>query len=198
LYARPNVRRFDVTVVDAEGQLPNEFSDEQNAENKGKAAERFLAAFLERQIVDLVDHDAEQVEDRQHDHADDHRIDAEFDIDDVCDIRAENNEARVRDIDDIEHTKLDLESGGHGGVESAEQQPGDARAYQQIEGNVHTILDWRTRAYNVVGISPQIPFVLMARRRVIARQFAGSNPAWLVRGRTGKVAHLRQNETPAT
>jgi hypothetical protein len=63
----------------------------------------------------------------------------------------------VRDIDDIEHSEGDGYSGGDSGVKSAEQQPGDNRAYQKIEGYVHTILDERTRAYNVVGISPQVP-----------------------------------------
>ncbi len=45
-------------------------------------------------------------------------------------------------------------------------------------------------------IIPSRPLVLV-RGRVIARQFAGSNPAWLVRECLGVAAHLRQNETPA-
>jgi hypothetical protein len=66
----------------------------------------------------------------------------------------------MRDIDDIEHSKGDRYSGGDGGVESAKQQPRDNRADQKIEGYFHTILDGRTRARNVVGISPQVPLFL--------------------------------------
>jgi hypothetical protein len=63
----------------------------------------------------------------------------------------------MRDIDDIEHAKRDRDSGGNSGIEAAEQQPGDNRAYQKIDGYFHAILDGRARAYNVVGISPLVP-----------------------------------------
>ena len=96
---------IDRAVVDAEHQEQDHFSDEQETEEKGEAAQRFGAAPLERLVVDLIDEDAEQIEQRQRDDADDDRIDAELAIDDIGDVGAENDETRMRDVDDVEHAE---------------------------------------------------------------------------------------------
>ena len=74
---RPDVARLDVAVVDAEHQDQHHFGDEQHAEEEREAAQRILAALLERQVIDLIDHGAERIERRQHHDADQDRVDAE-------------------------------------------------------------------------------------------------------------------------
>ena len=122
LHAAADIGRVDGAVVDAEHQVQPDLGDEQQAEEEGEAAQRFLAAFLERLVVDLIDEHAEHIKHRQHHDARDDRIDAEGDIDDIGDVGAEDDEARMRDVDDVEHAERDRHAGGHRGVESAEHQ----------------------------------------------------------------------------
>ena len=53
--AGADIGGFDVAVVDAEHQDQRHFGDEQQAEEERQAAQRFLAALFERQVVDLID-----------------------------------------------------------------------------------------------------------------------------------------------
>ena len=64
---RADIARLDVAVVDAEIEHQQHFGDEQKAEEEGEAAQRFLAALLERDVIDLIDPGAERVERRRHD-----------------------------------------------------------------------------------------------------------------------------------
>ena len=123
--ARPDIGGFDVAVVDAEHQDQRHLGDKQQAEEESKAAQRFLPAFFERQIVDLINRCAERKEHRQHDDADDDWIDAKIDVDEIGDVRAEDDETRMRDIDDVEHAERDRHAGGDSGVKAAEQEPRD-------------------------------------------------------------------------
>ncbi len=61
---RTDIGRIDVAVVDAEIQDQRHFGDEQKTEEEGEAAQQFLAALLERNVIDLVDAGAEHVEQR--------------------------------------------------------------------------------------------------------------------------------------
>ena len=58
-------------------------------------------------------------------------------LDDIGDVGAEEDEGRMRDVDDVEHAERDRDAGGDGGVETAEQQPGDDRIDQEID--VHAV-----------------------------------------------------------
>ncbi len=58
--ARPDIGRLDVAVVDAEHEDQHHLGDEQQAEEEGEPAQRFLAALLERLVVDLIDAGAER------------------------------------------------------------------------------------------------------------------------------------------
>ena len=62
----PDVGGLDVAVVDAEHQDQPDLGDEQQAEEEREAAQRLLAALLERLVIDLIDRGAERVERRQH------------------------------------------------------------------------------------------------------------------------------------
>src|SRR5205807_5643060 len=121
---RPDVDRLDVAVIDAEHQDETDLGDEQQAEEERQPAQRFLAAPLERGVIDLIDRAAQHVERRQHDQADEDRVDAEIGVDDVGDVRAQDDERRVRDIDDVENAERDRDYRGHGGIEAAEKEPG--------------------------------------------------------------------------
>ena len=125
--AGPDIGSFDVAIVDAEHQDQRHFGDEQQAKEECKAAQRFLAAFFEREVVDLIDRHAERVEERQHQYADDDGVDAEIDVDEISEVGAENDEGRMRNIDDVEHAERDRNAGGDGGIKSTEQQPGGDR-----------------------------------------------------------------------
>jgi hypothetical protein len=81
----------------------------------------------------LVDAGTKQIEHRQHDDADRDRIDPESSVDDVGDVRAEDDEGGMGDVDDVEDAERDRHADRHGGVESAEQDAGDYRVDQQIE-----------------------------------------------------------------
>ena len=74
---RADIAGIDVAVVDAEHQDQPDLGDEQDAEEEREAAQRLLSALLERQVVDLVDGRAERIEDRQHQQADQDRIEPE-------------------------------------------------------------------------------------------------------------------------
>src|SRR5262249_57357825 len=100
--ARPDIGCFDVAVVDAENENEHHLGHEQQAEEERQAAQRFLPAPLERLVIDLIDAGAEEIERRQHDDADHDRIDAEPGVDDIGDIRAEDDEGGMRDVDDVE------------------------------------------------------------------------------------------------
>ncbi len=106
------------------------FGDEQQAEEEGEAAQRLLSAFLEGQVIDLINQRAEIIEDRQHQNAGQDRIEAQPLVDDIGDIRPEDDEGRMRDIDDIEDAERDRYADRHGRVEAAQQDAGDQRIDQ--------------------------------------------------------------------
>ena len=137
LPGRPDIGRLHVAVVDAEHQDQRDLGDEQQAEEEREAAQRVLPAPLERLVVDLVDQRAERIEDRQHDDARQDRIDAQPRVDDVGDVGAEDDEARMRDVDDVEDAERDRNADGHGRIERAEQQARDQRVDEQVVWNVH-------------------------------------------------------------
>jgi hypothetical protein len=131
--SRTDIPRLDVTVVDAEIEDQADLGDEQEAEEEGEAAQRFLAAFLERDIVDLVDGGAERVERRSQDDAGENRIDAERGIDEIGGIGAENDEGRVGDVDNVENAERQRYAGRDRRVEAADQDAGDDGVDQKIE-----------------------------------------------------------------
>ena len=45
--------------------------------------------------------------------------------------------AGMRDVDDVEDAERDRDADRHGGVEPAEQQPGDHRVDQEFETDAH-------------------------------------------------------------
>src|SRR6201999_598413 len=112
-----DIGSLDIAIIDAEGEDQPDLGDEQKTEEEGQAAQRFLSAFLERQVIDLIDDRAEREEHRQHDDAGDDRIDAETGAEKIGDVRAENDETRMRDVDDIEHAEGNRDAGGDRGVE---------------------------------------------------------------------------------
>src|SRR5262252_5747240 len=99
---RPDVRRLYVAVVDAEIKNEHHFGDEQQAEEESEPAQRFLAAFLERHVVDLIDAGAKHIEGRYRQDADQDRIKPKADIDYVGNVGAENDESRMRNVDDVQ------------------------------------------------------------------------------------------------
>src|SRR3990172_2134339 len=143
--AGSDIGGFDVTIVDAEYQDQRHFGDEQQAEEEREPAQRFLAAFFEREVVNLIDRRAERVEHRQHQDADQDRGDAVIDVDEIREVGAEDGEARTRDVDDVEYAEGNRYAGGDGRVEATEQDSCGNRIDQQIEGNIHTLLSRRIR-----------------------------------------------------
>src|SRR5215510_525473 len=105
MQTRPDIARFDVTIVDPEDEDQHYLRYKQQSKKEGKAAQRFLATLFERHVVDLINGGAEHIKHRQHHDADDDRVNTERDIDDVGDIRTENDESGMRYIDDVEHSK---------------------------------------------------------------------------------------------
>ncbi len=83
-----------VAVVDAEHQDQHHLGDEQQAEEEGEAAQRLLAALLEREVEHLVDRLPQQVERRQHEDGGEDRVEAERGVDDVGDVGADDDEGR--------------------------------------------------------------------------------------------------------
>ena len=130
---RTDIPRFDVAVVDAEIEDQADLGDEQEAEEEGEAAQRFLAALLERDVVDLVDGGAERVERRSQDDARKNRIDAERGIDEIGGVGAENDEGGVGDVDNVENAERQRHAGRDRRVEAADQDAGDDGVDQKIE-----------------------------------------------------------------
>ncbi len=95
--------------------------------------------FSNDEVVDLIHRGAERVEHRQHQQADQHRIEAEILIDDVGEIGAEDDERRMRDVDDIEHPERDRDADRHSDVETAEQHARDDGVDQKLEGEIHDV-----------------------------------------------------------
>src|SRR5277367_3497532 len=102
---RTDIGCFDIAVVDAEIEHEAYFGDEQETEEEGEAAQRFLAAFFERDVIDLVDAGAEHKKCGRHDNGGQDRIEAEADIDDIGDVGTEDDEGGVGDIDDVENAE---------------------------------------------------------------------------------------------
>src|SRR5262249_14223632 len=138
MQARPDVARLDVAIVNTEHENQNHFGHEQQAEEKGEPTQGFLSTFFKRQIVDLVDERAEQIERRQHHDAGHNGVNPEGDVDDVGNVGSENDERRMRDVHNVEHAEGNRNAGCNSGVEAAEQKPRDNRVHQQVEGNIHT------------------------------------------------------------
>ncbi len=120
-----NIVGLDVAIVDAEHQNQHHLGDEQQAEEKGEPAQGVLAALLERHVVDLIKIAPSAKNAGSMMMLTKIGSMPKFDVDDIGDIGAENDEGRVRDVDDVEHAERDRNAGGDGGIEAAEQQPGD-------------------------------------------------------------------------
>ena len=127
-----DIGRADVAIIDPEQESERDFDDEQEPEEERQAAQPLLAASLERYVIHLVRERAERIEGRQRDDADEHRVEAELRIDDVGDVRPDDDEARMRDIDDVEDAERYRNAYRHGGIEAAEQQSRDQRVHQEI------------------------------------------------------------------
>ena len=125
---------LDEAVIDAEDQDQRHLGDEQQAEEEGEAAQPFLAAPLERAVIDLIDQRAQRIKGRQRDDAGEDRIDAEPRIGDIGDVGAENDEGRMGDVDDVEHAEGNRDADRDGGIEAAEQQSGRHGVEQQVVG----------------------------------------------------------------
>jgi hypothetical protein len=69
----------------------------------------------------LVDAHAQEIERRQHDDSGRHRIGSRRRVDDVGNVGAKDDEARVGDVDDVEHAERYRYAGRNGGVEPAKQ-----------------------------------------------------------------------------
>ena len=76
-------------------------------------------------------------------------------VDDVGDVGAEDDEGRMRDIDDVENAERDRDADGDGGIEAAEQKPGDQGIDQEIVRNIHA--SPRLRRLVLIGRSLQEP-----------------------------------------
>ncbi len=74
---------------------------------------------------------------RQHDDTDHDRIEAEPGVDDIGDVRAEDDEGGMCDVDDVEDAERDRDAERHGGIEPAEQNAGNHGVDQQIEAEAH-------------------------------------------------------------
>ena len=118
---------------------------------KASPAQRFLAALLERQVVDLIHCGAEREKRRQHENADEYRVDAEIDVDEIGEVGAEDDEGRMRDVDDVEHAERNRNAGGDGGIEGPEQQSGGNCVDQQPEIEIHRTQPEHPRQFAVIS-----------------------------------------------
>ena len=134
-----DVVRLHVTVIDAEHENEQHLGDEEQAEEESEAAQRFLSALLERHVIDLIDGGAERVEGRQHQDRGQDRIDAEALVHDIGDVGAEDDEGRMRDVDDVENAERDRDADRDGGIESAEQNAGDQRIDQEVAAHARPV-----------------------------------------------------------
>ena len=137
MQAWPDIGRLDQPIVHAEHQHERDLGDEQQAEEEREAAQRFVAAPLEGDVVHLIDRRAEQIERRQRDHRRQDRIDAERRVGDVGDVGAQNDEGGMGDVDDVQHAERDRHADRDGGIEAAEQQAGHHGVAEEIEGHFH-------------------------------------------------------------
>ena len=124
-------------VIDAEDQHQCNFGDEQDAEEERESAQRFLAAFFEAHVIDAVEQNPKRKKKRRHDERNDDRVDAHPAVDDIGDVRTEDDERRVGDVDDVEHPERDRDADAQGRVETAEQQPGDDGVEHQRRREFH-------------------------------------------------------------
>src|SRR5262245_9842395 len=175
MQARPDITCFDVPVIDAENQNEHNLGYKQQSEKESETAQRFLAPFFKGHVIDLVNEGAEHIECRQHHEADQDRVEAERDIDNVGDVRTKDNESRMRDIDDVEHSEGYRNTGGDSGIKATEQKPGDDSVDQEIERNIHTA--WPGIAPTSVAFAPAGRFSRRYAMAVIrTSNFAGVTP----------------------
>jgi hypothetical protein len=81
-----DVASLHVPVVDPEYEDQQNLGDEQDAKEKGEAAQRRAPAPLECEVIDLIDCGAEDVKSRQRDDRRNDRIDAELDVEQIGDV----------------------------------------------------------------------------------------------------------------
>ena len=163
MQGRADIGRFHVAVIDAEIEHQCHFGDEQKAEEERQPAQRFLPALFERHVVDLVDAGAERVKGRQHDDAGEDRIEAEIVVHHVGGVRAENDEGRMRDVDDVEDAERQRDARGHRRVKTADQNARDDGIHQEIERKDHYCVPTPSR---VCRNGPR----LARRKRLVRRQ----------------------------
>ena len=102
---RADIGGFDVTVVDAEIEDERDLGDEQESEEKGESTQRFLPTSLKGRVIDLIDASAERVERGCNNDAGEDRIQSKLRVDDVGDVRPENDKSGMGDIDDVKNPK---------------------------------------------------------------------------------------------
>ena len=100
-----DIGRFDVAIINAEIEHQRHLGDEKKPEEKRQAAHRFLAAFFERNVINLIDAGTQRIECRCGDNRGEDRIEPEGGVDDVGDVGAEDNERRMGDVDDVENAE---------------------------------------------------------------------------------------------
>ncbi len=129
-----HVRRVDISEIDAEAMISE---DEDQAEEERQAAHGLVAAALEGIVVELIERDTEPIEGRRDEHAAQHRVDVQGLIQHVDGIGTQDREGRMRDIDDIEQPEGDRGPAAQGGIEAAEQKPGNQGVREKLEGDDH-------------------------------------------------------------
>ncbi len=63
---RADIGSVDITIVDAEIKHQRDFGDEKKTEEESETAQRFLAAFLERDVIDLINTGPQHIESRHY------------------------------------------------------------------------------------------------------------------------------------
>src|SRR5262249_39325305 len=122
-----DVARVHITVVDSESQNQDHLGDEEQAKEERKPAQSLLVPLLKREVVDVIGGSAQRIECGQCHDGNDDGIDAVFGIENVGDIGADDDEARMGDVDDVQDAEGDRDADSYGGVESAKQQSRDQR-----------------------------------------------------------------------
>jgi hypothetical protein len=97
-------------VIDAEYHDQNDFGDEQQAEEKGQAAQCLGTGSLEKLVIGRVDQPSESEEDRGDDNTRQYRIDAEGRIQNKRAKSRGDNKGRVGDVDRIEQAETDRQT----------------------------------------------------------------------------------------
>ena len=131
--ALADVARAHEAIVHPVHEHEAHLEDEHDAEEERQAAERLLAGALEGGVVDAVYHHADEEEGRRGEHADQHRVEPKPAVQDPGDVRADDDERRVGDVDDVELAEADGEPDRHGGIEAAEQNPRDEGIRKEID-----------------------------------------------------------------